>query len=135
MHFERDVALVNSCPFPRTPLAAWHWPLTWRKSMLGLVRRIRPSNRLMRWSARLTSLATAFSSFILTGTRCVAIPASRKLSHHSRRSSRKTYSCYIKYRLADPIYLEVPFDQCVLQRSRAKGREAEPGGDETERLA
>src|SRR6266545_4371029 len=77
----------------------------------------------------------AFSNFTLTGTRCVAIRASRKLSPRSRRSSRQANPCYIKHGLADPIYPEVLFDQCVLKCSSAKWRQAKPSRHETKRLA
>ena len=49
--------------------------------------------------------------------------------------SRKTDPGYIKNRLADPIYPEILFDQCVLQRSCAKRRQTKPSRDQTESLA
>ena len=52
-----------------------------------------------------------------------------------RRSRRKADSCYVKYRLANPIYAKVLLDQCILQRSSAKRREPEPSGHETKCLA
>src|SRR5689334_20870111 len=144
--FARDGAPANCYPFQKTQSPARPVPLTWRKFTHGRVRKTSPSNRLPQWSASLTILATVVSSFILIGTLSEVIRVSRKSSpgwrlnsfpyprlsrvRHPNRSltvvTRKTNSCYIKHRLADPIYPKVLFDWRVPQCSRAKWRQTEP---------
>src|SRR6266567_8597551 len=134
-HCRKDGAHANCCPLPRMPLVASRLPLIWRKSTPGLVKKIWPSNRSQPWSASQTYSVMAFSNSTLIGTLCAAMRASRKLSSRSRRSSRQANPCYVKHRLADPIYPEVFFDQCVLKCSSAEWCQAQPGRHETKRLA
>src|SRR6266404_2688322 len=134
-HCRKDGAHANCCPLPRMRLVASRLPLIWRKSTPGLVKKIWPSNRSQPWSASQTYSVMAFSNSTLIGTLCAATRASRKLSPRWRLSSRQANPCYIKHRLADAIYPEVFFDQCVLEGSSAKRRQTEPGCYQTKRLA